>query len=1145
MDSGPQSNFGSITGHTNFLGNQFVGPVSITNQPKQEDDLLRHLGRTNPRLDKDRIEATKGPLLEDVYRWIFEHHDYQEWMKDPGSALLWVKGGPGKGKTMLLCGLIDQLENETSVSYFFCQASDTRLNNATNVLLGLTYHLINQQPSLRSHFEKEYSRAGQELFEDINAWVALSRIFKCILDDPHLQSTILIIDALDECETDLSMLLDLIQTPSSRVKWIVSSRNRPDIEEQLQVARRLSLELNSELISYAVHVYIQLRVNRLAQQKGYDDSLRYYVETYLIEKANDTFLWVALVCERLAAREVTKRSTRDTLESFPAGLSPLYKRMLREVDATHDKIFCKRILAITLVAFQPLTLNEVRALDKSLRDAVEDIDDMEELVANCGSFLTIRAHTIYFVHQSAKEFLLKDVEASHQIFPSGEQREHLDVFAQSLHILSPVLRRDIYGLKNPGISIRQITRPNPDPLIEARYSCIYWIDHFVHGQACGNTHHDPTAQDKERLYTFFSKKYIYWLEALGLLGCVSKGIVSISRLRDLPQIGHEVHDLVEDAHRFILYFHSAIEASPFQVYASGLAFAPEESIVRKLFCNEMYGWISSRPRTRPYWSECLQTIEASGYVKSMAFSPKSDFITSLVGANVCTWSAATGELQHQFRLEDGFGSVAFSSDAKLLACCSMTALKIWSTATYTLKLHISGHDINCIAFSPDSKLIACACAFGVQISLVQTGHLLYTLPSFGPVRAITFSFDSMLLKLRLGDSIQVWSVNTGELQSTIGLTGYGILLLAISPNLDLLAWREHCLLRITSAVTGESQRTFTVPNSVVSVVFSPDSKLLACGTHGSIQIWSVATGVIQYRFQDYSRHYIPIMAFSSDARFLAASSQDSIQIFPTATSASQQTTELAGYANPFIAVAFSSDLKLLASSSVRSVQIHSGTTGKLLHTLEVSSSVAKMTFSPDSTLLAWTSFHQNGYRVEIYSTMTKRLQQIFEDNDKVVEMTFSPDSTLLAWISFNTGPKGDLYTTVDIYSTVTGLQRTLEGVDARSMAFSPDSNLLVLRLRDGTVRIWTAATGELQNIREDHDISRSLLDNQIISMYGLGIDGNWITFLGVNLLWLPVDFRPSCFTISGPTIAIGCRSGTMVILRLDVDKLGWVERIIY
>jgi hypothetical protein len=93
-------------------------------------------------------------------------------------------------------------------------------------------------------------------------WVALSNIFTAILQDPNLNNTYLITDALDECVIDLPKLLHFIGEQSSvsrRVKWLVSSRNWPDIEERLERAGhkvRLSLELNAESVSTAVSSYI-------------------------------------------------------------------------------------------------------------------------------------------------------------------------------------------------------------------------------------------------------------------------------------------------------------------------------------------------------------------------------------------------------------------------------------------------------------------------------------------------------------------------------------------------------------------------------------------------------------------------------------------------------------------------------------------------------------------------------------------------------------------------------------------------------------------------------------------------------------------------------------------------------------------------
>lgn len=43
----------------------------------QTQNCLRDLRTTDPRDDKTRIEETKGGLLEDSYRWILEHSDFQ------------------------------------------------------------------------------------------------------------------------------------------------------------------------------------------------------------------------------------------------------------------------------------------------------------------------------------------------------------------------------------------------------------------------------------------------------------------------------------------------------------------------------------------------------------------------------------------------------------------------------------------------------------------------------------------------------------------------------------------------------------------------------------------------------------------------------------------------------------------------------------------------------------------------------------------------------------------------------------------------------------------------------------------------------------------------------------------------------------
>jgi hypothetical protein len=522
------------------------GKVTAFARLQQEIDRLekciQDLHVTDPLDDKKRIEGTKGGLLKDSYHWVLDNLDFQKWRGDQQSRLLWVKGDPGKGKTMLLCGIINELNKSIAqtalLAYFFCQATDLRINSATAVLRGLTYMLINQQPSLVSHIQKKYNRKGKTVFEDANAWVALSEIFTNIIQDPTLSITYLLIDALDECLVDLPKLLRFISqqsTASPRVKWIISSRNWPDIEDQLERAGhkiKLSLELNAESISTAVNTYIQHKVLELAQMKGYNDTTRDMVLEYLSRNSDNTFLWVALVCQNL--EQIHPLDTLERLDEFPPGLNSLYDRMLQQLSCSYRAGLCKRILATMAIVYRPVTLYELKCLVDMPDHIADDLEAIKEIIRLCGSFLTVRDGAVYFVHQSAKDFLLK--EALNEIFPSGLEELHYIIMSRSLRTLSLTLRRDMYSLRALGSLIEKIEQPDPDPLAESRYACVFWIDHLSdwYSKSCVDPYGD--LQDGGTVEEFIKKKYLYWLEALSLCKSMSEGVVSVGKLEAVLQV---------------------------------------------------------------------------------------------------------------------------------------------------------------------------------------------------------------------------------------------------------------------------------------------------------------------------------------------------------------------------------------------------------------------------------------------------------------------------------------------------------------------------------------------------------------------------------------------------------------------------------
>ncbi|KAG4272788.1 hypothetical protein FPRO04_10303 [Fusarium proliferatum] len=399
------------------VGNSFNVTHHHYQNPEQDGvkKYLDALRSTNPRDNKARIEQTNGGLLKDSYTWVLESPEYISW-RDEGEAggLLWIRGDPGKGKTMLLSGLINELQHSTrlenprnrnTISYFFCQVTNPGLNNYTAILKGLIYLLVIQHPPLVAHLDDKHGYDKDHW----NLKVSLEGIFRRILDDPSLGEIYLLVDALDECVEDLPLLLAFITSTSSCAKWIVTSRNRCEIDE---IFRRtpskiaLSLESHEASVSEAVNSYISYKTRQLAERKKLKQQISQELYDHLSQSSQGTFLWVASVCQRLERCRAWE--IPNQLLQLPRDLSKLYAQMIDQIRESDSCDLYMRVLAVASTAFRPLTFAELIAM--ASLDIDEDI--FADLIMECGSFLTIKGNIVVFIHKSAKEFLLKESSES-------------------------------------------------------------------------------------------------------------------------------------------------------------------------------------------------------------------------------------------------------------------------------------------------------------------------------------------------------------------------------------------------------------------------------------------------------------------------------------------------------------------------------------------------------------------------------------------------------------------------------------------------------------------------------------------------------------------------------------------------------------
>jgi WD40 repeat protein len=271
-----------------------------------------------------------------------------------------------------------------------------------------------------------------------------------------------------------------------------------------------------------------------------------------------------------------------------------------------------------------------------------------------------------------------------------------------------------------------------------------------------------------------------------------------------------------------------------------------------------------------------------------------------------------------------------------------------------------------------------------------------------------------------------------------------ILWAAFSPNGELLATCDtDCNVRVWEVKSGQLMlicRGHT--NWVRFVVFSPDGKTLAsCGADCTIKLWNVQDGVCIKTFIGHE-HEVFAVAYSPDGQQLASASGDrTVKLWDVQDGQCLHT--LIGHTNWVRSVAFSPNGKMLASSGAD-------------HTIRV----WEVLRGGDQGEKGERERGRGGAEDSKPSTAAGSTIQNPKSNlltghaGWVRSIAFSPDGEVLASASSDRTIKLWDYETGDCLRTCTGHQSSIY-----SIAFSATGDLMVSGSGDRTVKLWDCYSG--------------------------------------------------------------------------------------
>ena len=473
--------------------------------------------------------------------WILSSQAFQTWLSS-SEKILWIQGRAGTGKTVLakflyrqLCGVLagngdtsgdnrpqwissasNVLSRPRQVLAYFLNYSSPLRNSGLSVLQSLLYQILSTNQELFKHVH------GKSVFSrpEGGDFGHYAELLNAILRDPSSIGTIIVLDALDECEpTSQEKIIDMLSNLANQSSIQLLVTSRPDT----RFKPRLMLDLSESVEHFEVDIksYVETAVKKLVVAQ-LSEELRSVITKTLLAHSSENFLWVQLVLQSIS-KVRTARMVRKRLEHLPKDLHNAYLELLSGSTESTD-VNVRRTLYFVVVARAPLQVKDLSALlalshcwdfpefdteEKSkkrpistdtgvtpnLREITESqtMDFEREFRHHFQGLLRLNETSVSLVHYSLRDFLKmpREIDRFHETFNSNPLGNKDGNDLRRVHGTMAVLCLQYMLAAFQGHS---------DPLNFLTFACFHWAEHARRTENSQNIHLAPLVK------LFFLKK---------------------------------------------------------------------------------------------------------------------------------------------------------------------------------------------------------------------------------------------------------------------------------------------------------------------------------------------------------------------------------------------------------------------------------------------------------------------------------------------------------------------------------------------------------------------------------------------------------------------------------------------------------------